>query len=149
MCAILQDMSAESGPASRYIEYCMNRWMAQSNDWGDDIACASIQRVDGRWAYVPLVVANLTATSPYVVNFQTPTIANAGQIGANNIFQGTITAPKLTNAVSAINSTCGSGHSATPANYRIVGLEAGMERWRHMDRLSGSQVLLQAWTASN
>lgn len=146
MCPILQDMSAPAGSPPRYIEYCMTRWRTTTYQ-GNTAQCAAFP-YNGATNYAPIVEGNL-GSSPYVSNAGAAMVTNT-DAGAYNYhtFEGTITEANLRYTVNVINGfgNCPQ-YSTSPADYRLVGVEDGIEGWRYLSDLGGDETNLQVWTA--
>jgi len=143
-CAVLEDVSATSAEP-RYVEYCMVKWHVLALK---PITCQGITLPDGRFAPVELVIGQL-GQSPYFQNVGTPTVqsGDSGALGTHHTFEATIGTSNLRQAVNDFNNTCGVRYSSDPANYRLIGLEDGIEGRGHIDKLDGNDIQLQAWTA--
>lgn len=145
-CAVLEDVSAQTpGELARYVEYCMAKWDVYAIT---PLTCQAITLADGRGAAVELVIGQLDGQSPYFQNVGTPTVqsGDSGALGTRHTFEATIGTSNLNQAVHDFNNKCGVNYSTNPANYRLIGLEDGIEGW-YFEKLDGSDIQLQAWTA--
>ena len=109
------------------------------------IWCQATTLANGRGAAVELVIGQLNGQPPYFQNVGTPTVG-PGDSGRHT-FEATIGTGNLHQAVYDFNKKCGVNFSSNLANYRLIGLEDGMEGWRSIDKLDASDIQLQAWTA--
>lgn len=146
-CAELADVSAQTSvEPARYVEYCMAKWEVYAIT---PITCQAMTLANGKAAAVELVIGQLNGQSPYFQNVGTPTVfsGTSGALGTRHTFEATIGTTNLHQAVYDVSKTCGVNYSSNLANYRLIGLEDGIEGWRYMEKLDGSDVQLQAWTA--
>ncbi len=127
------------------IEYCLQEWRSQFNEakWQNERVgeCNSYggHNTDQIQTFF---YPGTTYATQYPGSSNTFVFTSPGWRG----FEAGITRANLQAAISAVNATCGRASSTDPKDWAIVGIEQGVEGWRHLTELGASTANVSART---